>query len=63
MRRGQLTGHARIESRGFEGIPIPTSVAIDHVLVGERLTALTTSTVVVGSSDHLALVAEVAERA
>jgi endonuclease/exonuclease/phosphatase family metal-dependent hydrolase len=50
-------------TRGFEGIPIPASVAIDHVLVGERLTALTTTTVAVGRSDHLALVAEVAERA
>lgn len=48
---------------GFRGIPIPISVAIDHVLVGERLTALSTETVEIGDADHLALVAEIAERA
>ncbi|NYJ00590.1 endonuclease/exonuclease/phosphatase (EEP) superfamily protein YafD [Nocardioides thalensis] len=47
---------------GFRGIPIPTSVAIDHVLVGERLTALSTETTEIDGADHLALVAEVAER-
>lgn len=49
-------------TEGFRGIPIPVSVAIDHVLVGERMTALSTDTTEIDGSDHLALVAEVAER-
>lgn len=49
-------------TEGFRGFPIPVSVAIDHVLVGERLTALDTETVEIDGADHLALVAEVAER-
>lgn len=49
---------------GFEviGIPLPTSVAIDHVLVGPTMTALETRTVELDDADHLAVVAEVARR-
>lgn len=44
---------------GFRGLPLPPAVAIDHVLVGSGLAALRTSTVEIGGTDHLALVAEV----
>lgn len=44
------------------GIPLPTSVAIDHVLVGASMTALETRTLVIDDTDHAALVAEVARR-
>jgi endonuclease/exonuclease/phosphatase family metal-dependent hydrolase len=50
---------------GFEsvlGIPVPHVVAIDHVLVGDRLTAISTHTVDLPGSDHRGLVAEVAPR-
>ncbi|MEQ4549135.1 endonuclease/exonuclease/phosphatase family protein [Nocardioides kribbensis] len=40
------------------GVPLPTSVAIDHVLVGEDVLALDTRTVEIGGTDHLALVAD-----
>lgn len=44
-------------TEGFAGIPLPPSAAIDHVLIGDSLTALATETVEVPGSDHLALVA------
>ena len=42
------------------GLPLPPSVAIDHVLVGHGLVATSTRTVVVGNTDHKALVATLA---
>jgi len=48
---------------GYAGLPLPPGAAIDHVLVGPRLTAVRTSTVSVADTDHRALVAEVATRA
>jgi endonuclease/exonuclease/phosphatase (EEP) superfamily protein YafD len=39
------------------GVPLPPSVAIDHVLVGDGLVATSTRTVVVGHTDHEALIA------
>lgn len=47
---------------GYAGLPLPPGAAIDHVLVGARLTALTTSAVHIGDTDHKALVAVVATR-
>ncbi|MFN8194603.1 MAG: endonuclease/exonuclease/phosphatase family protein [Nocardioidaceae bacterium] len=44
------------------GLPLPPAVAIDHVLVGPRLTALSTRTIRLDGTDHAALVAEVALR-
>ena len=44
------------------GVPLPPLVAIDHVLVGPRLTALSTRTVTLDGTDHAALLAEVALR-
>ncbi|WP_205474885.1 endonuclease/exonuclease/phosphatase family protein [Nocardioides sp. SYSU D00038] len=41
---------------------LPPVVAIDHVLLGPRLTALDTDTVVLAGTDHKALVATVARR-
>lgn len=48
---------------GFRGWPVPTSVAIDHVLVGEELTATRTATLRIDDTDHRALVATVVRRA
>lgn len=42
------------------GVGLPPLVQIDHVLVGERLAALSTRTVAIDGTDHLAVVAEVA---
>lgn len=44
------------------GLPLPHVVPIDHVLVGDRLAALSTHTVDLPGSDHRGLVAEVAAR-
>lgn len=44
------------------GVALPTAVAIDHVLVGPRMTALETRTLVIDDADHAALVARVARR-
>lgn len=41
------------------GVPLPPSVAIDHVLVGDGLVATSTRTTVVGDTDHKALLASV----
>lgn len=49
-------------ANGFRGLPVPAWVAIDHVLVGPRLTALWTSTETIPDTDHKALVAGVAKR-
>lgn len=46
----------------FPGVSPPPLVAIDHVLVGERWTALETHTVDLAGTDHLALVATLAPR-
>lgn len=42
------------------GLPSPPVVQIDHVLVGERLTALATRTVDIEGTDHRAVIADVA---
>lgn len=47
---------------GVKGIPLPPSVQIDHVLIGDRLAAISTRTLRVEDTDHLAVVAEVAFR-
>lgn len=44
------------------GIPLPRFAAIDHVLVGERLAALGSSTVDLAGTDHRPLLAEVARQ-
>ncbi len=44
------------------GIAVPPAVAIDHVLVGSRLTALSTSTVTISGTDHAVVIAKVARR-
>ena len=44
------------------GIPLVPAVQIDHVLIGDRLAALSTHTVELEGTDHLAVVAEVAFR-
>lgn len=47
---------------GYAGLPLPPGAAIDHVLVGHRLTAIRTSTVTVADTDHRSLIAEIATR-
>lgn len=42
------------------GLPSPPIVQIDHVLVGERLTALATRTFDIDGTDHRAVIADVA---
>ena len=42
------------------GIPVPSLIQIDHVLVGPRLAALGSSTLALPDSDHRVVVAEVA---
>ena len=49
-------------ARDVLGIPVPSLVQIDHVLVGPRLAAVSMHTVVVPDSDHRAVVAEVARK-
>jgi endonuclease/exonuclease/phosphatase family metal-dependent hydrolase len=44
------------------GLPLPSLVQIDHVLVGPRLAALSTHTVEIPGTDHRAVVAEVARK-
>ena len=44
------------------GLPLPRFAPIDHVLVGERLAALGSSTVALDGTDHRAVVAEVARK-
>lgn len=48
---------------GFWGLPLPASVAIDHVLVGRELTATDATTQRIEGTDHRALVVTVARRA
>jgi endonuclease/exonuclease/phosphatase (EEP) superfamily protein YafD len=48
---------------GAVGVSVPSLIAIDHVLVDERLTALATRTASVPGTDHRALVALVAAAA
>ena len=50
-------------TNGYDGLPVPPSVAIDHVLVGPDLTALRTTTVDISGTDHRALLATVAPTA
>lgn len=45
---------------GFWGLPVPASVAIDHVLVGSGLTATDATTQRIEGTDHRALVVTVA---
>lgn len=45
---------------GAFGVSVPSLIAIDHVLVGEQLTSVATSTASVPGTDHRALVARVA---
>jgi endonuclease/exonuclease/phosphatase family metal-dependent hydrolase len=52
----QPTWPVRGTARPF-GLPLPPSVAIDHVLVGDGLVATSTETVVVGGTDHKSLLA------
>jgi endonuclease/exonuclease/phosphatase family metal-dependent hydrolase len=52
----QPTWPVRGTARPF-GLPLPPSVAIDHVLLGDGLVATSTRTVVVGGTDHKSLVA------
>jgi endonuclease/exonuclease/phosphatase family metal-dependent hydrolase len=52
----QPTWPVRGTARPF-GVPLPPSVAIDHVLVGDGLVATSTETVVVGGTDHKSLLA------
>lgn len=47
---------------GFRGIPVPLA-AIDHVLVGARLSSVATRTAVIPGTDHKALVADLRVRA
>lgn len=47
---------------GLLGLPVPSLVQIDHVLVGRRLAALGTHTVLVPGTDHRAVVAAVARK-
>jgi endonuclease/exonuclease/phosphatase (EEP) superfamily protein YafD len=49
-------------ARDVLGIPVPSLVQIDHVLVGPRLAAVSMRTVVVPDSDHRAVLAEVARK-
>jgi hypothetical protein len=44
------------------GVPLPRLAPIDHVLVGERLAALRSSTVDLAGTDHRPVVAEVARK-
>jgi endonuclease/exonuclease/phosphatase (EEP) superfamily protein YafD len=44
------------------GVPLPRSAQIDHVLVGERLAAIRSSTFPLAGTDHRPLVAEVARK-
>jgi endonuclease/exonuclease/phosphatase family metal-dependent hydrolase len=44
------------------GVPLPRLAPIDHVLVGERLAALGSSTVDLAGTDHRPVVAEVARK-
>ena len=44
------------------GIPVPSLIQIDHVLVGPRLAALGSSTRALPDSDHRVVVAEVAQK-
>ena len=44
------------------GVELPRVVQIDHVLVGPRLAAIGSHTLVIPGTDHRALVAEVAVR-
>lgn len=46
---------------GFRGIPLPLA-AIDHVLVGDRIAAVDTRTIVISGTDHKALVADLRVR-
>lgn len=47
---------------GFLGLPLPALVQIDHVLVGSRLAAVSSRTVDLPGTDHLAVIAEVARK-
>jgi endonuclease/exonuclease/phosphatase (EEP) superfamily protein YafD len=47
-------------ARDVLGVPVPSLVQIDHVLVGPRLAAISMRTVVIPDSDHRAVLAEVA---
>jgi endonuclease/exonuclease/phosphatase (EEP) superfamily protein YafD len=44
------------------GVPVPSLVQIDHVLVGPRLAGLTMDTLALSDSDHRVVVAEVARK-
>jgi endonuclease/exonuclease/phosphatase family metal-dependent hydrolase len=56
----QPTWPANAEFRLGGLVPLPPLVQIDHVLVGPRLAALSSRTVELPGTDHLAVVAEVA---
>ncbi|MEP9381349.1 endonuclease/exonuclease/phosphatase family protein [Nocardioides sp. KR10-350] len=47
---------------GFGGFPLPPYAAIDHVLLGHDVTAISTATVTIPDTDHKALVAVLAAR-
>ena len=46
----------------IHGFPLPRFAPLDHVLVGERLAALGSSTVALDGTDHRAVVAQVARK-
>lgn len=48
------------ETHSFLGIELPALTQIDHVLVGDRLSALSSRTIALDGTDHLAVLAEVA---
>lgn len=41
------------------GVPVPSLLALDHVLVNDAVQPVSTETVAIDGSDHLALIAEV----
>ena len=47
-------------ARDVLGIPVPSLVQIDHVLVGPLLAAISMRTVAIADSDHRAVLADVA---
>jgi endonuclease/exonuclease/phosphatase (EEP) superfamily protein YafD len=49
-------------ARTLLGVPVPSLVQIDHVLVGPRLAAISMRTALIPDSDHRAVLAEVAPK-
>jgi endonuclease/exonuclease/phosphatase (EEP) superfamily protein YafD len=49
-------------ARDVLGVPVPSLVQIDHVLVGTRMAAVSMRTALIPDSDHRAVIAEVAAK-